>query len=549
MYTLVARDADGVLLQDVDDAGAPMAAPQRLRPAEVVAAVARREETTSTRWVFARTTDWYPRWLRAGITVGRAHDVGLCGRILAHSQDAAAAGYTPDPRLAPRTVEDADVESERDDSQVALFDAALGAGPAAEQDLPMADLLAELAAQLSAVATSEHPWRLRLLLAAESAGALAGAEMHQAGLPFRADLHDAYLRRVLGPRVPYGQRPARLQELAGVLQERLAAPVLNPDSPQDLLRALHRAGIDVATTRKGELAKHTHPAIAPLLEYKQLSRLHTANGWAWQDAWVRDGRFRPDYVVGAVVTGRWATSGGGALQIPHQIRAAAHADPGHKLVVADAAQLEPRVLGAMAVDDALAAAARGRDLYAGVAERGFGGERSAAKVAMLGAMYGATTGEAGRLVPQLARSFPRAVALVEAAARLGEAGRPVSTHLGRSTPPASPRLRAALARGDQPVLRANGRFTRNFVVQGSAAEWAMSWLADVRRRLREQQRAARLVFFVHDEIVLHVPDDEVDAVVEEVQDAAAAAAGLLFGSGRDDFPVTVAVVDSYDQAK
>ncbi|WP_143588024.1 bifunctional 3'-5' exonuclease/DNA polymerase, partial [Tersicoccus phoenicis] len=310
-----------------------------------------------------------------------------------------------------------------------------------------------------------------------------------------------------------------------------------------------RAGVDVATTRKSELVRHSHPAITPLLEYKQLSRLLTANGWAWLDEWVRDGRFRPDYVVGAVVTGRWATSGGGALQIPHQIRAAAHADPGHRLVVADAAQLEPRVLGAMAADDALAAAARGRDLYAGVAERGFGGERSAAKVAMLGAMYGATTGEAGRLVPQLARSFPRAVALVEAAARLGEAGRPVSTHLGRSTPPAGPRLRDALARGDQPALRANGRFTRNFIVQGSAAEWALCWLAELRRRLRDQALAARLAFFVHDELVLHVPDDEVDAVVEAVEGAAAAAAGLLFGAGSSDFPVSVAVVDSYDQAK
>ncbi|GGC80947.1 bifunctional 3'-5' exonuclease/DNA polymerase [Tersicoccus solisilvae] len=545
MYTVVARDGDVVLLQDADDAGSPTGSPQRCATADVVPAVARREAIGDTRWVFARTTDWYPRWLRGGVTVARSHDLGLSGQILGFSQDAAAAGYAPDPRLAPRTAEDPDAAEPRDENQAALFEPA----PAADQDPSPADLVAELGAQLAAVATSAHPGRLRLLLAAESAGALAGAEMHHAGLPFRADLHDAYLRSVLGPRVPHGQRPQKLAHLAGVLQEALGAPTLNPDSPQDLLRALHRAGIEVATTRKGELARHSHPAIAPLLEYKALSRLLTANGWAWQDAWVRDGRFRPDYVVGAVVTGRWATSGGGALQIPHQIRAAAHADPGHRLVVADAAQLEPRVLAAIAVDDALAAAARGRDLYAGVAERGFGGERSAAKVAMLGAMYGATTGEAGRLVPQLARSFPRAVALVEAAARLGEAGRPVSTHLGRSSPPAGRRVRTALARGDQPVLRANGRFTRNFVVQGSAAEWALCWLADLRRRLRDQGGRARLVFFVHDELVLHVPDDEVDVVVEAVRDAAAAASALLFGAGRDDFPVSVAVVDSYDQAK
>ena len=28
-----------------------------------------------------------------------------------------------------------------------------------------------------------------------------------------------------------------------------------------------------------------------------------------------------------------------------------------------------------------------------------------------------------------------------------------------------------------------GRFTRNFVVQGTAAEWALCWLADLRRQL------------------------------------------------------------------
>ncbi|OMH26959.1 hypothetical protein BKD30_04210 [Tersicoccus phoenicis] len=243
MYTVVAREADAVLLQDADDAGAPTGVPQRLSDAEVVAAVAHREAAGPTRWVFARTTDWYPRWLREGVTVARAHDLGLCGRILGFSQDAAAAGYNPDTRFAPRTVETSNVDTERAEQQATLFDAAHGTSPAAGAESSSDDLLAELTAQLKAVATSEHPWRLRLLLAAESAGALAGAEMHHAGLPFRADLHDAYLSRVLGPRVPHGQRPQKLQQLAGVLQESLAAPTVNLDSTQELLRALRRAPV------------------------------------------------------------------------------------------------------------------------------------------------------------------------------------------------------------------------------------------------------------------------------------------------------------------
>ena len=95
-----------------------------------------------------------------------------------------------------------------------------------------------------------------------------------------------------------------------------------------------------STPSGGPASTARPPAIEPLLAFKKLSRLHAANGWAWLDAWVKDGRFQPEYVVGGVVSGRWASRGGGALQIPRQIRGAVHADPGHKLIVADASQLE-----------------------------------------------------------------------------------------------------------------------------------------------------------------------------------------------------------------
>ena len=48
------------------------------------------------------------------------------------------------------------------------------------------------------------------------------------------------------------------------------------------------------------------------------AQIETWDGWL--DAWVDNGRFRPEYVVGGVVSGRWASRGGGALQIPRQIR-------------------------------------------------------------------------------------------------------------------------------------------------------------------------------------------------------------------------------------
>ncbi|MFD1214494.1 bifunctional 3'-5' exonuclease/DNA polymerase, partial [Arthrobacter sp. GCM10027362] len=409
-------------------------------------------------------------------------------------------------------------------------------------------------------AASPHPARLRRLLAAESAGSLVAAELEHAGVPWREDVHRQILTQYLGPQPPDGQRPRELERLAVRLRGELANPGLNPDSPQELLRALHRAGIEVKTTRSWELREHDHPAIATLLRYKKLSRLHTANGWAWLDAWVRDGRFRPEYVVGGVVTGRWASRGGGALQIPRQVRAAARPDPGWKFVVADAAQLEPRVLAALGRDPALAAAARGRDLYQSIADAGFGGDRAQAKLAMLGAMYGATTGESGRLMPRLARTYPHAMAVVERAARAGEAGQVVSSYLGRSCPPPSERWVAAQRsttaqeqRRAEAAARSRGRFTRNFVVQATAAEWALCWLAELRRRLRG--RAAdgifigELVFFLHDEVMLHVREEHAELACRLVEESAAAATRLMFGRLPLEFTVSPAVVDSYADAK
>ncbi|WP_337587554.1 bifunctional 3'-5' exonuclease/DNA polymerase [Crystallibacter crystallopoietes] len=373
-------------------------------------------------------------------------------------------------------------------------------------------------------------------------------------------MHEEILTRLIGPRPGPGRRPAKLEELAAELHRLLGVPAFNPDSPQELLRALHRTGIEVRSTRSWELRGQRHPAIGPLLEYKKLARLASANGWSWLDSWAGAGRFRTEYVVGGVVTGRWASRGGGALQIPQQVRDAARADDGCRLVVADASQLEPRVLAALAQDEALAAAAQGKDLYQGIADAGFGGDRGKAKVAMLGAMYGATTGESGRLMPQLAKTYPRAIGTVERAARAGEAGQVVSSYLGRSCPPPSENWRrvqlsasADEQRRADAAARSRGRFTRNFIVQSTAAEWALCWLAEVRRRLRASAAAGtvvgELVFFMHDEVVLHVRQDQADVACALIEQAAAEAIRLMFGRIPVDFPLSIAVVGSYAEAK
>ena len=557
------------VLQEADAAGKPCASETVVAPEQLPAAVAACEQRPEpVRWVWESARAVYSQLLRSGITVERSHDLSLVRGILRLSEAAPPSPYIQrlreqlpedEPDLLPRQLQPVPPPA----NQSSLFDGLDGleslGRPSQPPETGPEELLSELQDQLAAIAASPASGGLALLVAAESAGGLIAVEMEHAGIPWRRDLHEAILEEALGPRPPEGQRPRKLEELAGELRRLLGNPGLNPDSPQEILRALHRAGIEVRTTRSWELKEQNHPVIAPLLHYKKLSRLLSANGWSWLDSWVRDGRFRPEYVVGGVVSGRWASRGGGALQIPKTVRDAVRADPGHLLVVADAAQLEPRVLAALGRDSALAAAARGKDLYQGIADRNFDGDRAKAKMAMLGAMYGATHGEGGRLMPVLTRAYPQAIGVVERGARAGEAGRTVSSHLGRSSPPASERwLRAQQTtsaeeqRRADSLARSRGRFTRNFVVQATAAEWALCWLADIRRRLRAASSASpagELVFFLHDEVMLHVPRGRVEEVSAMVSDAAEAATQLLFGRIPLEFPVMVTAVESYADAK
>ena len=254
------------------------------------------------------------------------------------------------------------------------------------------------------------------------------------------------------------------------------------------MAALRQAGLDVTDTRASSLRALEHPGMAALLRYKQLAHLFQTNGWAWIDRWVSGERFRPSYQPAGSSTGRWSSNGGGALSIPVQVRPAAVADDDWMFVVADVAQLEPRVLAGMSGDRALARSARGADLYQGMVEDGAVASRNDAKIGLLGAMYGATSGESGRMVAGLTRRYPNAFGLLEEAALAGERGEVVRTLLGRGSPnlggvgDRDPDDPPADPDGQARLRRANGRFTRNFIVQGTGAEWALCWIADLRNR-------------------------------------------------------------------
>ncbi|MFJ7345286.1 bifunctional 3'-5' exonuclease/DNA polymerase [Streptomyces sp. NPDC101110] len=528
-------------------------------PAEAV-----RSRPGVTRWVWQSTAEVYPRLLATGVRVERCYDIEAAETLLLGHE-----GRYGEPRSAGAALArlrggpvppDPPQRSAEPGAQSSLFE------PQGVH-LPLSDLLAVYAEQQRRHTSAEHPDRMRLLTAAESAGMLVAAEMNRAGLPWSTEVHRALLQDLLGERYAGGGEPRRLAELAEEVSTAFGHRV-RPDLPAEVVKAFARAGIKVSSTRKWEIETIDHPAVKPLLEYKKLYRIWVAHGWSWLQDWVREGRFRPEFLAGGTVTGRWVTNGGGGLQIPKVIRRAVVADPGWRLVVADADQMEPRVLAAISRDPGLMeVAGRETDLYQSVSDRAFSGDRGQAKLAVLGAVYGQTSGDGLKNLAALRRRFPRAVAYVDDAARAGEEGRLVRTWLGRTCPPAARGTddateEAGIPPGDadQPDdsvawvpgyastnARARGRFARNFVVQGSAADWALLLLAALRRTCAEL--AAELVFFQHDEVIVHCPEEEAETVVAAIREAAALAGRLTFGETPVRFPFTTAVVECYADAK
>ncbi|MFH9661649.1 bifunctional 3'-5' exonuclease/DNA polymerase [Streptomyces sp. NPDC017248] len=556
-WALAPAEDAGVDVAPLGPDGLP-AGPVR-REGDLTGAVRSRPEVT--RWVWRSTAEVYPRLLAAGVRVERCYDIEdaetlLLGHEGRYGEPRSAAAALARLRGGP-VPPDPPQHAAAPGAQSPLF------VPTGTR-LPLSDLLTVYADQLGRHRRTAHPDRMRLLTAAESAGMLVAAEMNRTGLPWSAPVHRELLHTLLGERYAGGGEPRRLAELADQISTAFGRRV-RPDLAADVVKAFAQAGIKVKSTRRWEIRSVDHPAVAPLLEYKKLYRIWVAHGWSWLQDWVRDGRFRPEFLAGGTVTGRWTTNGGGGLQIPKVIRRAVVADPGWRLVVADADQMEPRVLAAISRDPGLMeVAGRESDLYQSVSERAFSGNRDHAKLAVLGAIYGQTSGDGLKNLAALRRRFPTAVAYVDEAARAGEEGRLVRTWLGRTCPPAAgsgeaeeagipvgeeePEIQSGWVPGYASTnSRARGRFARNFVVQGSAADWALLLLAALRQALWDM--AAELVFFQHDEVIVHCPAEEADAVAEAIRESAALAGRLTFGDTPVRFPFTTAVVECYADAK
>ena len=299
-------------------------------------------------------------------------------------------------------------------------------------------------------------------------------------------------------------------------------------------------GTDAAVLE--ELAAQGIPLARKVLDWRQLSKLKSTyvDGLTAQLD-PRTGRVHTDFSMANTSTGRLASTEPNLQNIPvrteegQRIRRAFVADPGHVLMSADYSQIELRLLAHMADVPALREAFEtGQDIHSRTAADIFRlapeavdrEARRRAKTINFGIIYGMSAfglagrlgigaGEAKGIIDAYFGQYPGIRAAME---RLKEEARLrgyVSTSFGR-------KLWIQDIGTKDPVRRAGAeRAAINAPFQGGAAEIIKRAMVRLPRALREAGLKARLLLQVHDELVLEVPEAEVEpttALVRQVME-------------------------------
>lgn len=360
----------------------------------------------------------------------------------------------------------------------------------------------------------------------ESAAEILCAELEHDGIPVDIDRAEQIIATFIGP------RPASAADERRLAAERddLVLAHLDPSlrdgvdlrHPASVKSLLRRAGVEVDDTRAWRLEQRRdeHPIVDALLTWRKAERIATTFGYRWLDEHVgADHRLRGTWSSSDGAAGRM-TATAGLHNLPSDLRPAIAAEPDHRFVRADLGQIEPRILAAVSGDATLASATLDVDMYAPVAER-LGVPREVAKVAVLGAMYGQTTGHGAAALRGLESAYPVAMRFLEAAASTAAGGNDLRTRGGRlvrvgdedeSGSDQERRSRAA----------ARGRYGRNAMVQGAAAEFFKTWAVIVRARIASVD--AEIVMCLHDELLVHCPTELVAEMAVLVDDAVQEAA-------------------------
>jgi DNA polymerase I len=350
---------------------------------------------------------------------------------------------------------------------------------------------------------------------AESTVELLCAELSADGLPMDREAAEQVLAGFIGPR-PRGDAEATAMRAArdgAVLRHAPAGVTADLRSPVQVRSLLAAAGVEVPDTRAWRLEefKDTSPLVAALLEWRKAERIATTYGYGWLDENLGpDGRLRGAWTGSDGAAGRM-TASSGLHNMPAAIRRAVIAAQGHLFVRADLGQIEPRVLAAVSGDPALALATQADDMYLPVATE-LGVDRPTAKVAMIAAMYGQTTGHGGVAGRRMRAAYPVAMGYLDSADRNARAGRDLRTYGGRLV-----RMSGGIASPARTAAR--GRYGRNALVQGAAAELFKMWAVTV--RARGPALGARIVLCLHDELLVHVAEEHADAAAALVGDCLA----------------------------
>jgi DNA polymerase-1 len=385
---------------------------------------------------------------------------------------------------------------------------------------------------------------------AESAAELLCAELSLEGLPVDREQAERLVAEAVGPR-PRSSADAeasRRERDEAVLRHAPPGTTADLRNPAQVKALLRRVGVEVDDTRAWRLEslRDVHPLVDALLAWRKAERIATTFGYGWLDTHVGpDGRLRGTWSSADGAAGRM-TASAGLHNLPAEMRSAVRAEPGHVFVSADLGQIEPRVLAAISGDAALARATRDADLYLPVA-RELGVDRATAKVAVLGAMYGQTTGHGARALHRLDATYPVAMQLLRDADAAAQRGQDLRTHGGRLV-----RMSGddAVGASDADLRRraaARGRYGRNAMVQGAAAELFKVWAVLVRARARAH--GARIVLCLHDELLVHAPAEHGVAVADVVTTCLDEAAHRWSPTPAVRFVADARVVERWSDAK
>ncbi len=331
---------------------------------------------------------------------------------------------------------------------------------------------------------------------------------------------------------------------------RAAGQPFNLNSPKQIQEILfERQGLPVKkktpsgqpSTDEDVLAElaQDYPLPQILLEYRALAKLKST----YTDKLPRmvhpqTGRVHTTYSQAVAVTGRLASNDPNLQNIPirtpegRRIREAFVAPPGWKIVSADYSQIELRIMAHLSGDEHLRHAfARGDDVHRATAAEVFGrtleevsaDERRTAKVINFGLIYGMSSfGLAQNLGIERATAqayidsyfsrYPGVKRYMDETRERARAQGYVETAFGR-------RLWLPEMKSGSPQRRqAAERAAINAPMQGTAADLIKLAMVAVQRWLDETKLATKLIMQVHDELVLEVPQAELETVKAGVRE-------------------------------